>query len=272
MHKFQDIEIDLFIEAIYRAYGYDFRNYSRTHMTRRVLKRLEKDKLASVSELQDRILNEKGYFDEVIKEFSINVTRFFRDSDFFISFKENVIPYLKSFPKFKIWHAGCSTGEEVYSVAILLEEAGLLDRCTIYGTDFNSRVIGQCISGRYDIDAMADFQERYSGIGGCGSIDQYFEIGSEGVIIKPHIKAHVSFHQHNLVVDQVFGEMTVILCRNVMIYFNKHLQNKVLQLIDQSLRKGGILCLGAQETIDKSDIEDFYEYKDEENKIYKKSY
>lgn len=271
MSKYQSLEIDLLIEALYKAYGYDFRGYSESHMTRRILNRVEKESLSSISEVQDKVLNEPGYADLLIKEFSINVTEFFRDATFYKQFRKEIIPYLKSFPKIKIWHAGCSTGEEVYSMAMILHEEGLLDRCQIYGTDFNEQVLDLSKKGSFDLTGYQLFRENYGKIGGTEDLNSYVEIKKEQFVIRPFLKKNMSFHQHNLVADQVFGEMTLIVCRNVLIYFTKAQQDKVLELLDGSLRKSGVLCLGAQETIHKSSIESNYRTTYEADKIYIKN-
>lgn len=166
MSKFEKIEIDLLIEALFRAYGYDFRGYSEGHMARRIQNRVEKESLSSISALQEKVLNEAGYAESFIKEFSINVTEFFRDASFYKKFTTEIIPYLKSFPKIKIWHAGCSTGEEVYSMALILHEAGLLKRCQIYGTDFNEEVLNIAKKGIYNHDKLQSFVENYHKAGG----------------------------------------------------------------------------------------------------------
>jgi len=270
MNKFQELEVELFIEALYRAYGYDFRDYSKVHMKRRIAKHVEEEQLGSISALQDKLLNDEGYFEEVIKDFSINVTSFFRDPPFFRTFRKEIVPYLKSFPKIKIWHAGCSTGEEVYSMAMLLHEEGLLDRCHLYGTDFNGGVLEIAEKGVYDLEQLETFMINYKETGGCKNVSDYFELSDTQMTCLPFIKRNMSFHQHNLVGDQDLGEMTIVICRNVLIYFNPMLKEKVLSLLDNSLKKGGVLCLGKQETLQKSIVRTSYSTTYESDKIYTK--
>ena len=266
------IEIDLFIEGLFRGFGYDFREYNRNHVERRILKFIENENIASVSMLQHKMFHEPGYFDKMIRYFSVNVTAFFRDEHFFKTFRKEVIPHLKSFPKIKIWHAGCSTGQEVYSIAILLEEAGLLNRAHLYGTDFNSDVLVKARRASYSKEDYEEFISSYRKCGGELSPDKYFQHKDDMYTLSPHLKEKVSFHHHNLTTDHILGEMTVVICRNVLIYFSRPLQDKVFKLFDESIKRGGMLCLGAQETIHQSGIEHKYSKKFNASKIYMKNY
>lgn len=266
------IEIDLFIEGLFKGYGYDFREYNRNHVERRILKFIENEGITSVSMLQHKMFHEPGYFDKMIRYFSVNVTSFFRDEHFFRTFRKEVIPHLKSFPKIKIWHAGCSTGQEVYSIAILLKEAGLLDRTHLYGTDFNADVLSKARSAVYSKAEYEDFLSNYKKCDGVYPPEDYFKHENDLYVLSSYLKEKVSFHHHNLTTDHILGEMTVVVCRNVLIYFSRPLQEKVFKLFDESIKRGGILCLGARETIHQSVIEHKYSKKFNESKIYMKNY
>ncbi len=266
----QNIEIELLLEAIYRKYGYDFRDYSRAHVKRRILHRLVDSGLKSVSEIQGQILYDKKCFEKLIKDLSINVTEMFRDPNFYKTVRQEVIPVLKTYPYIKIWHAGCSTGEEVYSFAIMLKEEGLYNRTQIYATDFNRSVIEIAKKGIYSIENIKNYTVNYQKSGGKSSFSDYYIAKYDSVILDQSLKQNIVFAEHNLVTDSVFAEVNMIVCRNVLIYFNRELQNKVLRLFDESLVKGGFLGLGSKETIMFSEINSHYDVVSEKEKIYKK--
>lgn len=245
----QDIEIRLFLEGVFEKYGYDFRNYSAAFLKRRLLSRMRKNRLASVSEMQHRMLNDPDFFHTILLDISLNVTDMFRDPRFFSALRETAIPLLKTYPYLKIWHAGCSTGEEVYSLAILLLEEGLLERSIIYATDFNQTVVTKASEGIYPIDRMKTYAENYYKSTGKASFTDYFTVKYDSAIVNNSLKKNIVFSDHNLVSDGVFGEMNMIICRNVLIYFNRELQNRVLGLFYESLLAGGLLCLGVKETL-----------------------
>lgn len=266
----EDIEIGLLVDGIYQRYGYDFRNYSRAHMKRRILHRMGKENIETVSMLQNRVLHDGDYFRNLLPEFSINVTEMFRDPEFFSVLRKEVIPYLASYPRLKIWHAGCSSGEEVYSMAILLKEEGLYDRTTIYATDFNDRILKKASEGIYPIESVKDYTRNYISAGGREAFSDYYMARYDSVIMDQSLKQNISFLNHNLVTDHVFAEMDLIMCRNVLIYFDRSLQNRVLKLFDESLSNSGILCLGTKETIDYSDVAGKFGKLDERLKVYRK--
>lgn len=270
LEKVEDVEVQLLIEGIYQRYGYDFRDYSRAHMKRRILHRLGKENLNSVSRLQEKVLHDQAFFKSVLPEFSINVTEMFRDPEFFLFFRERVVPYLATLPQIKIWHAGCASGEEVYSMAILLKEAGLYDKAVIYGTDFNDKILKVAAEGEYPIGAMSQYTKNYMLSGGTRTLNDYYEAKYDHVLMDKSLRENVSFLNHNLVTDEVFGEMDLILCRNVLIYFNRDLQNRVLKLFEQSLSNKGILCLGTKETIDYSEVSGGFTALAPQLKVYKK--
>ena len=264
------IEIKLLLEAIYLKYGYDFRSYNKAHLQRRVLNRIGLSKLASVSDLTARILREPEFFREFLDDLSINVTEMFRDPGFYKSFRENIIPKLKTYTFFKIWHAGCSTGEEVYSMAILLQEEGLLDRCQIYATDFNRKVLDIAREGVYQEKDMEQYARNYKALGGNNNFSAYYESKYGSVIFNKDLSSKIVFADHNLVTDSVFAEVNLIFCRNVLIYFEKDLQNKVLRLFHESLSPSGVLCLGTKESLKFTEVENKFTEIDDKQKIFKK--
>lgn len=266
----EDIEMNLLLQAIYFKYGYDFRNYSKAHLKRRVNQRLRLSSLNSISELQHRVLWEKEFYRMFIQDLSINVTEMFRDPEFYFAFRNKVIPDLSTYAHIKVWHAGCSTGEEVYSLAIILKEENLLSRTRIYATDINKNVLEIAKQGIYSSKEMEIYAENYINSGGKGKLSDYYTSKYGSVIFDKTLSKNVVFADHNLVTDSVFAEVNLVFCRNVLIYFDKELQNKVLKLFTDSIIKRGFLCLGTKESIRFSDIEKNYEVLDKKLKIYKK--
>ncbi len=268
----EEIEIGLLLEAIYQKYGYDFRNYSREHIKRRIRHRLVLSNIDSISQMQYRILYDNIFFHTVLRDFSINVTEMFRDPSFYKAIREEVIPVLKTYPFIKIWHAGCSTGEEVYSMAILLKEEGLYDKAQIYATDFNEKVLQKAKEGIYPIENIKKCQSNYFESGGKYSFSDYYIAKYDSVIFHNDFKEKIIFADHNLVTDGVFGEMNIIICRNVLIYFNKELQNRVIKLFYDSLCYGGFLGLGSRESIRFTKYYDKYESCIAEENIFRKKF
>lgn len=268
----EDIEISLLLEGIYLKYGYDFRSYSSAHMKRRILRRMCISGLGSISDMQYKVLYDKEFFKLILSDFSINVTEMFRDPNFYKAFRENVIPILKTYPFIRIWHAGCSTGEEVYSMAILLKEEGLYERVQIYATDFNTTVLEKAKDGIYAIHNIKEYTYNYQQAGGKASFADYYTAKYDSVMIDTSLKKKITFAEHNLVTDGVFGEMHVIICRNVLIYFNRDLQNNVINLFYDSLSSGCFLCLGTKESISFSNNRNNFETFCEDEKIYRKKY
>jgi len=265
-----NIEIQLILEAIYNKYGYDFRNYSKAHVKRRLLNRVATSKLKSVSELQHKVLYEPDFFEILLRDLSINVTEMFRDPGFYLALRKEVIPVLKTYPFIKVWHAGCSTGEEVYSFAVVLKEEGLYDRTQIYATDFNHDVLDIAKKGIYPIDRIKEFTANYQAAGGKQSFSDYYMANYNSVIYDQSLKKNLVFAEHNLVTDSVFAEVNLIICRNVLIYFNKELQSRVINLFHDSLNNGGYLGLGSKETIQFTTKGDHFDVVDKKEKIYKK--
>ena len=265
-----NVELQLLLEAIYLRYGYDFRKYSKAHLKRRVLHRLITSQLITVTELQNRVLRDRDFFHEFLNDLSINVTELFRDPDFYRSLRENVVPKLRTYAWFKIWHAGCATGEEVYSLAILLKEEGLLDRCQIYATDFNQKVLGIAREGVYHKEDIEQYERNYELSGGKAKLSDYYKSMYGSVMFNKELSNRIVFADHNLVTDGVFADVNLILCRNVLIYFEKELQENVVGLFYESLVPSGVLCLGTKESIRFGRHEDLFDIIDEKQKIYKK--
>jgi chemotaxis protein methyltransferase CheR len=268
----ENIEIELFLQAIYMKFGYDFRNYGKAHIKRRVRHRLSVSDFNNISELIHKLLHDPVFYQEVLQDLSITVTEMFRDPDFYQAVRKEVVPLLKTYPFIKIWHAGCATGEEVYSMAILLKEEGLLKRSQIYATDFNQMALQKARNGIYPIDRIKEYTQNYQKSGGKASFSDYYNARYESVILNESLKENIVFADHNLVTDGVFGEMNLVVCRNVMIYFDKELQNKVIKLFHDSLVPGGFLCLGSKESLRFADIAHKFDVTTEKQKIYRKKF
>jgi chemotaxis protein methyltransferase CheR len=266
----EKIEIDLLIQAIYLKYGYDFREYSKASIRRRIFGNLSKSGLSTVSEMQHRLLYDRDFFEKLLMELTVNVSAMFRDPLFFKAVRETVIPDLKKRPSIKVWHAGCSTGEEVYSMAILLREEGMLDSATIYATDVNEAVLDKAKKGIFPIERMKDYTRNYKMAGGLASFADYYTARYDRTIMDRNLKKNIVFSDHNLVTDGVFGEMDLISCRNVLIYFNRDLQDRVFGLFASSLREGGFLCLGSKETMMFSKHANRFESVMKKEKIYRR--
>ncbi len=264
------IEIEFLLEGIFRRYGYDFRSYSPAHIKRRLINKMKQNKFRSLSEMQHHVLHDKNFFNSLLKDLSINVTEMFRDPAFYVALRKEVIPILKTYPFIKVWHAGCASGEEVYSFAILLKEEGIYDRTQIYATDFNNNILEVARKGIYPVDRIKEYTVNYQKAGGKYSFTDYYLAKYNSAIIDQALKKNIVFAEHNLVTDTVFAEMHVIICRNVLIYFNRDLQNKVIRLFNESLVHGGFLGLGTKETIQFSNYNAQYTDVNKELKIYKK--
>jgi chemotaxis protein methyltransferase CheR len=266
----EQVEIELLLEGVFRHYGYDFRSYAPASLRRRIWKRIRTEELDSVSALQQRVLHDPAAMDRLLMDLSVNVTAMFRDPGFYAVFREQVVPLLRTYPFIRIWHAGCSTGEEVYSLAILLYEEGLYDRARIYATDINEVVLQTARTRIYPLDKMREYTQNYQRAGGARAFSEYYTAAYEGALFAPELARNVIFAQHNLVTDRSFTEFNVILCRNVMIYFNRALQEQVHELFYESLPTYGILALGSKETLRFSRWEDRFEVLSASEKIYRK--
>jgi chemotaxis protein methyltransferase CheR len=264
------IEIELLLEGIFRHYGFDFRAYAYASIRRRLWKRIEEEGLSNVSALQERVLHEPALMEKLLLDLSINVTAMFRDPSFYVMFREHVVPLLRTYPFIRIWHAGCSTGEEVYSMAMLLREEGLYDRSRIYATDINEVVLQRAKAGIFPLERMQEYTENYMRAGGKRSFSEYYTAKYGGALFDQSLTKNVVFSQHNLVTDRSFSEFNVILCRNVLIYFDKTLQSKVHSLFYDSLAMFGVLVLGSKETLRFMAHEECYEQMAPPEKIFRK--
>jgi chemotaxis protein methyltransferase CheR len=264
------IEVQLLLEAIYRHYGFDFRGYALGSLKRRLWRRAIAEKVDTMSALQDRVLHDPAVMERLLLDLSINVTSMFRDPTFFQALREKVVPLLRTYPFVRIWNAGCSTGEETFSLAILLREEGLYERARIYATDINDSVLEQARSGVFPLEKMRDYTENYIRAGGKESFSSYYTADGNTARFDPELIEQVVFAQHNLVSDAPFNEFNVIVCRNVMIYFGKTLQDRVHELFYESLDPFGILALGHKESIKFTKYEERYEPLDRPEKLYRK--
>ena len=268
--ELERIEIELLLEGVYRHYGFDFRSYAYASIRRRLWKRVEGEGLRSLSELQARILHDPDAMERLLLDLSVNVTSMFRDPTFYREFRELVVPMLRTYPFVRIWHAGCSTGEEVFSMAILLEEEGLYDRARLYATDINDVVLLRARQGIFPLDRMQEYTDNYIRAGGRRSFSEYYTAKYDGALFSPSLVRNVVFSQHNLATDRSFAEFHVIFCRNVLIYFDKTLQNRVHRLFYDSLVMFGVLALGGKESLKFSQYEPCYERISQAEKLYRK--
>jgi len=243
------IELDLLLEAIYRRYGYDFRHYARASIRRRLEHARLREGLDSLAKVQHRLLHDVAFFERLLADLSVNVTEMFRDPPFYQALRTTVVPLLRDLDHLKIWHAGCATGEEVYSMAILLLEEGLYDRCRIYATDMNETVLSRARAGIFPLSRLRDYTANYQRAGGQESFSDYYTAQYDNAVMHRALRENILFSDHNLAIDGVFGEMHLIMCRNVLIYFDRALQNRVLGLFADSLPGGGFLCLGLKESL-----------------------
>lgn len=250
--------------------GYDFRDYMRSSIKRRIEHRLNRDRLSTVSDLLKKVIHEEGYVANLLNDFSINVTDMFRDPEFFYTFRKKIIPKLKDLPEIRIWHAGCSTGEEVYSMAILLQEEGLLDKAKIYATDMNEKVIEKARQGAFSLKRMQAYTKNYLHAGGKAAFSEYYNTDVQYAYFDPSLSKNIVFAQHNLVTDGSFNEFHVIICRNVIIYFNMELQEKVFQLFSDSLSSGGFIGLGNKESLKIMEMSHAFDEIDSAQRLYQK--
>jgi chemotaxis protein methyltransferase CheR len=268
--ELEQLEIELLLEAIYRRYGFDFRQYARASLKRRLVRRMSVEHVTSLSQLQDRLLHEPGSMEGLLLDLSINVTSMFRDPTFYAALRKTVAPVLHTYPFTRIWCAGCSTGEEVYSLAILLQEEGLYEHTRIYATDINENVLLRAREGVFPLERMKLYTQNYLRGGGNRDFSEYYVAAYDGARFSRSLLDNVVFAQHNLAMDGVFNEFNLILCRNVMIYFDQDLQERVHGLFYGSLERFGILALGHKESISFSGFAGRYDEVDAEERIYRK--
>ncbi|MBA3532645.1 MAG: protein-glutamate O-methyltransferase CheR [Ardenticatenales bacterium] len=266
----EEIEMSLLLEGVFRHYGFDFRDYAPASLRRRILHFVREEGLKSISALQARLLHEPRCMERFLLTMSVHVTALFRDPTFYLAFRRRVVPLLRTYPFIRIWHAGCSTGEEVYSMAILLKEEGLYDRCRLYATDMNEVVLAKAKEGVFPLEKMQDYTKNYQQAGGTRTFSHYYTAAYDRAMLHDSLQENVIFAQHNLATDGSFNEFHVVFCRNVLIYFNKELQDRVHRLLYESLGTFGILALGSRESLRFTPYEPAYADIDTEAKLYRK--
>ncbi len=261
--------MDLLLEAVYRHYHYDFRGYARASLRRRLWRRAHDERVRTLAALQERVLHDPEVMDRLLRDLSINVTEMFRDPGFFRALRTQVVPILRTYPYVRVWNAGCSTGEETFSLAIVLEEEGLLDRTRIYATDMNDDVLARARRGGFPLDKMRRYTENYLRAGGTGDFSRYYTVRGDRAEFSPALTDGAVFAQHNLAQDSSFNEFQLVVCRNVLIYFGRPLQERVHDLFLESLGRFGVLALGHKESVVASH-EDRYELIDPAEKLYRR--
>lgn len=249
MTRVEDVEIDLLLDAIYRIYHYDFRSYAEASLRRRIDMALRRLQFPTISRLQERVIRDPQLFRQLLGFLTVQVSDMFRDPIYFRALREVVLPYLRTYASIKIWVAGCASGEEAYSMAILLHEANLLDRALIYATDINPESLRVAREGIYEADRFTRFSENYLAAGGTASLSDYYSAAYGGVVMDRRLKKAIVFADHSLATDTVFAEVQLVSCRNVLIYFEKELQERALGILADSLVRKGFLGLGAKETL-----------------------
>lgn len=265
-----DIELDLLTEAIYRKYHHDFRHYAVSSLRRRLRHTMSRLGCPTLSRLQERVLREPDVFHELLSMLTIQVSEMFRDPAFFRAMRSDVVPVLRTYPSLKLWVAGCSRGEEVYSYAILLREEDLLDRTIIYATDIDPDALRAAEAGVYPLDRIASFSEAYLAAGGRGSLSDYYSVAYDSAVLDASLRKDVVFADHSLATDGVFAEMQLVSCRNVLIYFDRELQDRSLALFRDSLCRKGFLALGAKETLEFSGHDKDFEVFSKPHRIYRR--
>ena len=264
------LELQLLLEGVFCYYGFDFRNYAPASLKRRIWNTIRSEQLTTVSGLQEKVLHDPACLERFLLGLSVNVTAMFRDPSFYLAFRSKVVPLLRTYPFIRIWHAGCSTGEEVYSMAILLQEEGLYHRCRIYATDMNEVVLRKAKAGIFPLGLMQEYTQNYLKAGGKQSFSEYYTAAYDSAIFRSSLKENIVFSQHNLATDGSFNEFNVILCRNVLIYFNKLLQERVHKLLYESLCVFGVLGIGHQESLLFTLYEKDYEDLEGHEKLYRR--
>jgi chemotaxis protein methyltransferase CheR len=266
----EEIEISLLLEGINLKYGFDFRHYVRSSIHRRILKLMKLNNLATITSVLERVIHDPDYMDTVLNIFSVKVTEMFRDPRFFETFRLKVIPILRSYPEIRIWHAGCATGEEAYSMAILIREEGLAEKTQIYATDFNEEAIEKAKLGAFPLKRMQLFTKNYLQAGGIKEFSEYYATDHKLAYFDSSLKGMITFARHNLVTDGSFNEFHVILCRNVLIYFDTSLKNKAHNLFYDSLIPNGFLGLGNKESLLSIEKEQYYKDVASAERIFQK--
>ncbi|MFT3692521.1 MAG: CheR family methyltransferase [Kofleriaceae bacterium] len=264
----RDPELTALLDAIYHAYHYDFRSYSEASLLRRLRNALVFFKVPTITRLQDRVMREPAMFNDLLRFLTVQVSDMFRDPIYFSTLREKIVPYLRTYASLKIWVAGCATGEEAYSLAILLSEEGLLDRTLIYATDINPDALRVAQDGVYDTERLARFSENYRLAGGTKSLSDYYSAAYGGAVFDRNLKKAIVFSDHSLATDTVFAECQLVSCRNVLIYFEKALQDRALRVLTDALCRKGFLGLGMKETLRFSPLVPRYKEIDAEARVY----
>ena len=270
VHGLEELEVELLLTAVARRYGYDFRQYSAASLHRRLRRAMLEEHVRTLSGLQERLLHDPGALARFVSTLSVHVTGMFRDPPVYKAIRQRVVPMLRTWPFVRIWHAGCSTGEEVYSLAVVLREEGLLERCRIYATDLSDELLETASRGVYPLRAMREYTAAYHQAGGRADFSAYYTADSRHAILREDLRKNIVFSQHNLVSDGSFNEFHMILCRNVMIYFDKDLRDRVQELLHESLVMFGVLVLGTRESLRFSPVADRYEALDEALRLYRR--
>jgi chemotaxis protein methyltransferase CheR len=266
----EQIEIELLLEGVYRHYGFDFRDYAPGSVKRRVRESMHRERQSTISGFQERVLHDPECMDRFMLAMSVDVTTMFRDPDFYLAFREKVVPLLRTYPFISIWNAGCSTGQEAYSIAVLLKEEGLYDRCRIYATDMNKAMLERAEAGTFPLSMAPEYAANHRQAGGKGCFSELYTTRKDRGVFNASLKRNITFAQHNLATDGAFNEFNVVLCRNVLIYFNKSLQDRVHKLLYDSLAMFGVLGLGKKETIKFTSHQGCYEELDGLSRLYRK--
>jgi chemotaxis protein methyltransferase CheR len=269
--ELERLEMELLLHAIYRHHGFDFRAYAPASLHRRIRRHLGNTCVSTISGLTELILHEPAALQRLLHDLSVNVTAMFRDPSFFSEFRSKVVPLLRTYPTVRIWHAGCSTGEEVFAMSILLEEEGLSERCRIYATDMDSTVLDRARQGIFPLSRMKEYTSNYFLGGGKRSLSDYYIAKYDGALFAPRLAKNVLFTQHNLAMDRSFSEFNVIVCRNVLIYFDRTLKDQTLSLFSESLGTLGVLCLGRKESLRFTAFEHDFSVLSERERIFRRN-
>lgn len=262
-------DIRLLLDAIYQHYHHDFRQYAAASLKRRLLQAMTHFQCGSVAELQDKVLRDGSLFAHLLEYLTVQVSELFRDPEFFLTLRRQVAPLLATYPSLKLWVAGCGTGEEAYSFAILLAEEGLLDRTRIYATDINDESLRKAHNGVYALARMKQFTLNHRAAGGLGSLSDYYHASHDNAVLAPELKQHITFADHSLATDSIFSEVQLVSCRNVLIYFDRELQDRALGLFSDALCRRGFLCLGTKESVRSSAHAQRFVEVNAEHKIYR---
>jgi chemotaxis protein methyltransferase CheR len=266
----ESIEFRLLLDAIYHLYHYDFRGYAAASLRRRLRTAMGRFECRSLSQLQDRVIHEPDVFATLLDYLTVQVSEMFRDPDYFRALREQVVPLLRTYPSLKVWVAGCSAGEEAYSLAILLREEGLLARTLIYATDINPNMLQKAAAGVYDVERIAGFTVNHRASGAATSLSDYYTAAYGRAVFDKSLKDHIVFSDHSLATDSVFAEMQLVSCRNVLIYFNRELQDRALGLFHESLCRHGFLGIGSKESLRFSAQSETFDPFVREQRIYQK--